>query len=58
MCVMHKWYNIGLHLGIISDNLDRIQETYGRDMEACYTDMIAEWLNNKYVFYLQDRLVI
>ena len=46
-CVMHKWYDIGLHWGIIADALDRIKESHRRDLEACFTDMIAQWLNNK-----------
>lgn len=48
-CVMTHWYDIGLQWGIDPDTLDKIKSTHKRDLDACFTDMIAEWLTQPLV---------
>lgn len=44
--VMINWYSIGLHWGIHVDVLDQIKANHRKDLDACFTSAIAEWLTN------------
>ena len=40
----HKWYNIGLELGVKASKLDQIQAKHGTDYDACLREMLQIWL--------------
>ena len=41
-----KWYKVGLGLGVRLPRLDAIKAENSNDLDACYTEMLKEWLNN------------
>ena len=40
----HKWYNLGMTLGIKEAKLEIIRSNWPRDEEACFREMLSEWL--------------
>ena len=44
--VMCSWDHVGLYWGVHPDVLDKIKGEHRRNIEACFTEMIAEWLTN------------
>ena len=41
-----KWYYLGLKLGISAGTLDAISTSANQNTDACFTDMIKDWLKN------------
>ena len=50
----HKWYNIGLQLGLKADDLDCIQMS---DLGSCFTEMLKQWLRHKSIEKTWDKLI-
>ena len=43
--IAHKWYNIGLQLGITAHDLDKVSRE-GNDSQRLLSDMLGHWLSN------------
>lgn len=43
--IAHKWYNIGLLLGVSAHDLDKISRD-GSDFQRLLSDMLSHWLSN------------
>ena len=39
-----KWFDLGLYLGLIHDDLEIIEDNYPRDAERCLRKCLAKWL--------------
>ncbi len=52
----HKWYNIGLQLGLKADDLDCIQMS-DRDSANCFTEMLKQWLRQGSIEKTWDKLI-
>ena len=52
----HKWYNIGLQLGLKADDLDCIHMS-DHDPDSCFTKMLKKWLRQKSIEKTWDRLI-
>ena len=50
----HKWYNIGLQLGLKADDLDCIHMS---DSGSCLTEMLKQWLRQNSVEKTWDKLI-
>jgi hypothetical protein len=42
-----KWYNLGLALGLHSDDLDAIRQQYNNAPDDCLREMLKAWLSTK-----------
>ena len=43
-CVNHKWYDIGILLGMSGDDLDTIKDKNHNQLDACLKEMLTTWL--------------
>ena len=43
----NKWFDIGIELGVLFPDLSAIRQKYSDDPNACMTEMLARWLNNR-----------
>ena len=43
----NKWFDIGIELGLRHADLTAIRRQHGDDPNACFTEMLALWLNTK-----------
>jgi predicted GTPase len=50
----HKWYNIGLELGLKADDLDCIQMS---DPGSCFREMLKQWLRQERIEKTWDKLI-
>ena len=41
-----KWFDLGLYLGLIHDDLKIIEHNYPRDAERCLRECLAKWLKD------------
>ena len=41
-----KWFNLGLYLGLIHNDLKVIETNYPQDVERCLRECLASWLTH------------
>ena len=41
-----KWFDLGLYLGLIHDDLKIIEDNYPRDAKRCLRECLAKWLKD------------
>ena len=41
-----KWFDLGLYLGLIHDDLEIIEDNYPRNAERCLRKCLAKWLKD------------
>ena len=44
--VMASWENIGIYWGIDTSVLDVIKKKHRHNIDHCFTEMVAKWLQN------------
>jgi hypothetical protein len=44
--IRQKWYNIGIELGLSTDELDVIESKYKDDPDRCLVEVIKMWLKS------------
>lgn len=42
----HKWYHLGIELGIAKKELESIIQIHYQSTEACFTKMLSAWLDS------------